>query len=165
VAVTEKLAEKGLELLETAGQLGAQQAPILLKQFLDYMIFITTLDIVSKMVFLLIPLVITRHITSLITLSKQSKKDSQGHLKDLLSSESHTGPYKYENRDVLVDAKKRVIDESFRLTNLHIVRSLVVIIPALIIGFNSIDSIKNLGKIVIAPNYFILEEGAKLLKK
>lgn len=150
--VSQQVVEKGLELLDTAVKLGANEAPKILQEYLNYMIFVTLLDIVKLFIFACIPYVIFKIMGRSIAYEKAQMKELEPE-------------YKNNFHGLLFDYNwNRWNSSKDAIENLTNWRYALCIMTTLSLGFMSANSFDRLGKIVLAPKVFMIQEGAKLLK-
>src|SRR5690242_5427805 len=139
--MNEKIAEKGIEFLETAIKLAQGEAPKLLAEFMNFMIFQTCLSIIQKMGWLVLLYFLVKVINTFLAGMKTeidgiNKKDQPNEFN-----------MKTSNYFLGVAAKQ-----------------LVIVGFSLGIVYHSVPQIVLIGKILIAPKVFLIQEGANILK-
>lgn len=144
--MNEKFAEKGVEFLETAIKLAQNEGPKLLSEFMNYMTFQIALSVLQNMMWGALVFFIIKGVNVFISGLKSDLDLYQG------------GKQSDEN---VQKANKLKSNIAILIT----LRSLAVVVTGLILLSVSIPQVKLIGKIVLAPKLFLIEEGANLLKK
>ncbi len=144
--VSEKIAEKGLEFLDTAIKVAQNEAPKLTSQFLDYMAFDCLLGLARTLLWAAAIYSGARVISAWIKA--------------------------YSDTMVEVDAKKNPNTEDYRsylkasdaISFLKPLRLFVTVVGTLFLLMSGIPEVRTLGKIIIAPQVYLIQEGAQLYK-
>lgn len=144
--ITEKAVEKGLELLDTATNLATGEAPKLLQEYLNYLLFVGVVDLLQVLAWGLIPYVIVKGLGRYISYLKSVVTSTKNSLGEGVCTKG------------LTDAQSNVsVTEMLRY--FLVCGSIIVLAQA------SFGSMKNIGKLLIAPRVYLIQEGAKLFKK
>ncbi len=138
--MTEELAKKGLEYLATAVSITAGELPKLTEQFINYMAFQITIDLLGKLLWFVAIYAFYRGIT-LVVKVKKTELEAAGKDKDRVNSLETT------------------------IVSLFAVRLIATVLFTTLLISHSNGEIKSLGKLVIAPKVFLVEEGADFVKR
>lgn len=155
-AVTEMAVEKGLELLTTAASLATNEAPKVLGEYLNLMIFEAAIGLTP----ILLVLVIVYYGNKVITFGLDTTMKEAKELDAIVEAErAKKGAVVYtEARSRL----SRLLEEEFNLKTYRFFLMAGALSISLWLGY---DNVKRIGKLVIAPRVFLIQEGASLLKK
>lgn len=164
---TDKIAEKGVEFLETAIKLAQNETPKLVEEFLNYMIFLSALEIVKSLLYLILFAILLKSYNAYVAHVKNSVLESAPlKLGSNVRLDSETADDKISfdnavfNHRVAIHTKKK--DDEVAL--LKCVRLFVVAVYIVWNSYTLLSPVQRIGKIIIAPKVFLIEEGAKLFK-
>lgn len=146
--LSEKAVEKGLELLQTASDLATDQAPKLLDEYLNLMIFEALLGLVPGILIVIVTYIAVKWCNALIMLQKENLKEKK-------DNKCEHGDKLYSHR---IDTNKD------NLVFFQCLRMTIIIGSAVFSTYLLIPTVRNVGRIVIAPKIVLLQEGASFLK-
>lgn len=149
---SEKVIETGLDLLKTATTIAANETPKLLQEYLNYMVFSACLDVLKLFIFASVPYVIFVAFGRIISYEKQVIKEIKDSGCDGVGTKDH--------RDL--NRKREARD---RISTSINIRWVLCIGTILALAYTSSNTLDRIGKIIISPKVFLLEEGAKIVKK
>jgi len=160
--LNEAVVNKGLELLDTAVKVATTEGPVLLSQYLNLMIFNALLEVFRNSLFMLGAYLVVRIVNALIKNADADRVDLEA---EYTSAKGKLVPD--DDCSVLqVDrARNNLAMKRETLTYLRAVRTLAIIIPAILLTVKSLPAIAKVGKIVVAPQVYLIEEGVKVLSK
>lgn len=147
--MTEEIVEKGLKLLETGAQLAINEGPKVLAEFLNYMVFLSVVDLLKVLVLASIPCLIVNIMSKSIAYKKATLKESY-------ESVSKGSADIFE--------RERYFRAQDSLESSTTIRTVLVALTIIATGYHSIETVTRIGKIVLAPRVFMIQEGAKLLR-
>lgn len=174
--ITEKAVEKGLQLLDTAASLAAAEGPKLLNEYLDLMIFEALLGALPGLLWSLGLIFVVRWINAAISTWNFELADTKQQLVEEESKQKagvcscKSGSNFCCERSTDFDTKVRdlrsqVKSDSRSIENMKHFRAFIIVVATLISIHSSLPTIERIGKISIAPKVFLLQEGAKIIKK
>lgn len=174
-----KLAEKALELLNTASELAKDQAPKLMSEFINYMTFVAVMDVLARIMWYFGVYLIWRIFTAYINQLKSESNDyaekcSEAYKNfDKLNIKFKHGAEEERKKYEILSTEAnnlylRVCSDSCDLTSriglVKFFRSAICLVWSVVLFQMGVESFSKLAKIIISPNLYMIQEGAALLK-
>ena len=141
---------KGIELLTTATDVAKGLAPKLMSQFLDYMLFLSVMNIIKTASIMLLIYAIVRALSGFIKADSAERSELDERIGKLSPEDDQRWTLQVKQKDL-----------TRRLEQKQIFRRLVLSAGVLGVLILSIPEFKVIGKILIAPQLYVMEEGAK----
>jgi|SRR5579859_428030 len=158
--MTEKLVEKGLEILNSTLTLAQNETPKLLTELINYLIFTEVMQVLTKLVVYIIAFNLIRMLTLNLKECKKLFEEAKAELEKFKSK----GMRKYKNYtnhiEMLMDDLKTKRADYACIRNIR--KIFLTAITAAFVMWN-FSSITIIGKLLIAPKIFLIKEGASLL--
>lgn len=139
------MSEQILKFLESSLRVLGENTTALMDELLNFLMFEAILSLLGNAAILLAGYVVYRLLSPLVTAQNDRLKDVQESKAEIKPDHVHA--------------------VRFRRDCLRLVQITPVLIASLWVGVAGIDPIKTIVKISVAPNLFLIEEGAKLLPK
>jgi hypothetical protein len=163
-AVTEKAAEKGMEFLETAITLAKSEVPKLTSQYLDYMIFTQVVSFIQNLMWAALLFIAVRTLNGFLKVHTDSVAETQKDIDTWYKNNEDKLATKFNIPQSVYDKHHENSKRKETIESLKVFRGFVVVGGTIALVMMGLPEIKKIGKIVIAPEVFLLQEGAKMLK-
>jgi hypothetical protein len=138
--ISEKIVEKGLELLDTAASLAKDEGPRVLQEYLNLLMFQASIGIFRNILYGIFGFMVVRLLNAKLSSAEADLCDGSNSLPEA----------------------KAILQSNVNV--IKAIRALVTVGTTTAILVTSLPSLERMGKIIIAPRVFMIQEGAAMLK-
>lgn len=160
--ITEKAVEKGIELLDTASSLAVSEGPKVLQEYLNLMVFDAAMGITPVLLIAFVAFYLGKLLNAWITVADQAVTERVACRDAEKAEHERRHP---ESAWLSIGHEFPIHRAKDAAQMLRFGRGLLVTASLALSLYVGYHNVKRIGRIVIAPRVFLIQEGASLLKK